>query len=77
MSTYGVNLETRILDNLSYVVGNSDSPLLLLQPVLSPSSDVKVGTDSVSETARNVYLLSEYRMVNVDITKQDVRFSKW
>jgi len=26
-STYGVNLETRILDKILYVVGNSDIPL--------------------------------------------------
>jgi hypothetical protein len=34
LSMDGVNFETRMLDNILYVVDNSDFPLQLLQPVL-------------------------------------------
>jgi hypothetical protein len=33
---YGVNFETRILENILYVVGSSDVSVWLLRPILSP-----------------------------------------
>jgi hypothetical protein len=38
MSTYGVKFERQILDEIVYVVGNTDISLQLLYSVLSPFS---------------------------------------